>query len=114
MNIPDDTEVIFERYSDSAADFITLDPNNQQVFKQLYRAAKAKLKLRLKLTVIETETKAPVKPKSATVEDEVPATEQATEKAPEPAPQKAPSPAPISAQYFNPYGASCYLSLIHI
>ena len=108
LNIPDDTEVIFERYSDSAADFITLDPNNQQVFKQLYRAAKAKLKLRLKLTVIETETKATVKPKPATVEDEVPATEQATEKAPESTPQKAPSPAPIPPQYFNPYGASCY------
>lgn len=118
LSIPDDTEVIFERYSDSAADFVTLDPNNAQVFKQLNRAAKAKLKLRLKLTVIGTETKAPVKPKPATVEDEVPSIEDTKASTPETTPQKVekaaspvPVPAPVpamAANYYNPYGASCY------
>ncbi|OBT50025.1 hypothetical protein VE04_09509, partial [Pseudogymnoascus sp. 24MN13] len=57
--------------STTAADFVTLDPNNASVYKQLYRAAKAKLKLRLKVTIIDQEDKEPVKPKQATVEDEV-------------------------------------------
>lgn len=60
LNIPADTEAIFERYSDSAADFVTLDPNNVQVYKQLLRAAKAKLRLRLKVTIIEQKDKEPV------------------------------------------------------
>ena len=72
LQIPPSQEAIFERYSDSAADFVTLDPNNASVYKQLYRAAKAKLKLRLKVTIIDQEDKEPVKPKKATVEDEVP------------------------------------------
>ncbi|OBT92409.1 hypothetical protein VE01_09271 [Pseudogymnoascus verrucosus] len=71
LQIPESQEAIFERYSDSAADFVTLDPNNASVYKQLYRAAKAKLKLRLKVTIIDQEDKEPVKPKQATVEDEV-------------------------------------------
>lgn len=37
-----------ERYSDSAAGYVLLDSENQAVYKQLYRAAKAKLKLRIK------------------------------------------------------------------
>ncbi|KAJ5041118.1 uncharacterized protein L3040_005672 [Drepanopeziza brunnea f. sp. 'multigermtubi'] len=69
LSIPATSEAIFERYSDSAATFIVLDPNNASVYKQLYRAAKAKLKLRLKVTVIHKE---PVAPKPATVEDEKP------------------------------------------
>lgn len=72
LQIPSSQEAIFERYSDSAADFVTLDSNNASVYKQLYRAAKAKLKLRLKVTIIDQEDKEPVKPKKATVEDEVP------------------------------------------
>ncbi|KFY63157.1 hypothetical protein V497_02103 [Pseudogymnoascus sp. VKM F-4516 (FW-969)] len=72
LQIPDSQEAIFERYSDSAADFVTLDSNNASVYKQLYRAAKAKLKLRLKVTIIDQEDKEPVKPKKATVEDEIP------------------------------------------
>lgn len=60
---------MFERYSDSAAAFVVLDPNNSAVYKQLYRAAKAKLKLRLKVTIKD---KQPVTPKPATVEDEEP------------------------------------------
>jgi len=70
LNIPPSSEVIFERYSDSAAAFILLDPKSQAVWKQLYRAAKAKLKLRIKVTVKDKEA---VMPKPATVEDEEPA-----------------------------------------
>ncbi|KAL5334182.1 hypothetical protein BJX70DRAFT_391618 [Aspergillus crustosus] len=51
LGIPAETNVIFERYSDSAGSFVHLDGNNPAVFKQLYRAAKAKLKLRIKATV---------------------------------------------------------------
>ncbi|KAL4951969.1 hypothetical protein BDW69DRAFT_196038 [Aspergillus filifer] len=51
LGIPADTNVIFERYSDSASSYVQLDSNNPAVFKQLYRAAKAKLKLRIKATV---------------------------------------------------------------
>ncbi|KAL4805280.1 hypothetical protein BDV18DRAFT_152661 [Aspergillus unguis] len=51
LGIPADTNVIFERYSDSAGSYVQLDSNNPAVFKQLYRAAKAKLKLRIKATV---------------------------------------------------------------
>ncbi|KAH6674313.1 putative next to BRCA1 gene 1 protein [Halenospora varia] len=69
LAIPPSAEAIFERYSDSAAAFVVLDPNNTQVYKQLYRAAKAKLKLRLKVTVKEKEA---VVPKPASVEDEEP------------------------------------------
>lgn len=50
--LPEDQEVLFERYSDSAASYVTLDPTNPAVYKQLYRAAKAKLKLRIKATPI--------------------------------------------------------------
>jgi next-to-BRCA1 protein 1 len=60
---------VFERYSDSAASFVILDPDNTSVYKQLYRAAKAKLKLRLKVTVKEKEQ---IVPRPATVEDEIP------------------------------------------
>ncbi|KAF3087376.1 hypothetical protein TWF569_008395 [Orbilia oligospora] len=56
LAIPEDQDVRFERYSDSAASFVVLDTDNLTVYKQLYRAAKAKLKLRLKATVITPET----------------------------------------------------------
>ncbi|KAK6507243.1 hypothetical protein TWF481_005693 [Arthrobotrys musiformis] len=55
LAIPQDQEVSFERYSDSAASFVVLDTNNSTVYKQLYRAAKAKLKLRLKATIVTPE-----------------------------------------------------------
>lgn len=42
---------MFERYSDSAAAYVTLDSDKPQVYKTLFRAAKAKLKLRLRATV---------------------------------------------------------------
>lgn len=42
---------MFERYSDSSASYVTLDSDKPQVYKTLFRAAKAKLKLRLRATV---------------------------------------------------------------
>lgn len=51
LTIPSDKEVLFERFSDSAGGYITLDQSNPAVFKTLVRAAKAKLKLRLRATV---------------------------------------------------------------
>lgn len=51
LGIPADRQVVFERFSDSAGGYITLDPQNPAVFKTLIRAAKAKLKLKLKVTV---------------------------------------------------------------
>lgn len=44
--------MVFERYSDSAAAYVTLDPANTHVYKTLLRAAKAKLKLRLRAIII--------------------------------------------------------------
>lgn len=63
LQIRDDEQVVFERYSDSAAAYVTLDSNAPAVYKTLFRAAKAKLKLRLRATVpgeqIELPTPAP-------------------------------------------------------
>ncbi|KAH7053129.1 hypothetical protein B0J12DRAFT_739257 [Macrophomina phaseolina] len=56
LNIPSNQEVIFERFSDSAGAYITLDPENPQVYKTLFRAAKAKLKLRLRATIVDEQT----------------------------------------------------------
>jgi next-to-BRCA1 protein 1 len=96
LAIPPTSEAIFERYSDSAASFVVLDPNNTSVYKQLYRAAKAKLKLRLKVTVISVKDKEPVIPKPATVEDEEPTPNEQpaspTFVSPPPAPAAAPEP----------------------
>jgi next-to-BRCA1 protein 1 len=51
LNIPESQAVVFERYSDSAAGYVNLEPNNVQAYKSLYRAAKAKLKLKLRANV---------------------------------------------------------------
>lgn len=51
LQIRDDEQVVFERYSDSAAAYVTLDSSAPAVYKTLFRAAKAKLKLRLRATV---------------------------------------------------------------
>lgn len=53
-------EVIYERYSDSAATFVRLDPSDPAVYKQLYRAAKAKLKLRLRATIVKSSMEVPL------------------------------------------------------
>jgi next-to-BRCA1 protein 1 len=42
--------VVFERYSDSTASYVTLESDKPQIYKTLFRAAKAKLKLRLRAT----------------------------------------------------------------
>lgn len=51
---------MFERFSDSAGSYITLDSNNPSVYKQLYRAAKAKLKLRIKATITDMPSTKPM------------------------------------------------------
>jgi len=51
LQVQPDEEVVFERYSDSAASYVTLDSEKPQVYKTLFRAAKAKLKLRLRATI---------------------------------------------------------------
>jgi next-to-BRCA1 protein 1 len=56
LAIPQTQEVTFERYSDSVARYVTLDPQNTAVYKQLFRAAKAKLKLRIKITTVTAGT----------------------------------------------------------
>jgi next-to-BRCA1 protein 1 len=68
LHIPADAEVVFERYSDSAASFVLLELGNIPIYKQLYRAAKAKSKLKIRVTVKE-QHKTTV-PKPVTVEDE--------------------------------------------
>ncbi|KAF1938540.1 hypothetical protein EJ02DRAFT_457802 [Clathrospora elynae] len=51
LQIRSDEHVVFERYSDSAAAYVTLDADKAHVYKTLFRAAKAKLKLRLRATI---------------------------------------------------------------
>ncbi|MCJ1352571.1 MAG: hypothetical protein MMC33_002555 [Icmadophila ericetorum] len=53
LALPPTKSVVFERYSDSAGTYVTLDSNNPSVYKQLYRAAKAKLKLRIRANIID-------------------------------------------------------------
>jgi next to BRCA1 gene 1 protein len=53
LAIPPNADVKFDRFSDSAGSYITLDSSNPSIYKQLYRAAKAKLKLRLRATIIK-------------------------------------------------------------
>ncbi|KAF2652961.1 hypothetical protein K491DRAFT_718434 [Lophiostoma macrostomum CBS 122681] len=55
LQLTADDEVVFERYSDSAGAYVTLDSDKPQVYKTLFRAAKAKLKLRLKATLVGAE-----------------------------------------------------------
>ncbi|KAH8840355.1 hypothetical protein MCOR27_002476 [Pyricularia oryzae] len=92
---PDNTYLI-ERYSDSAASYVVLDPAYPAVFKQLYRAAKAKQKLKLRITTLNKDTVAekkdelsppPRNARSVTVEDVPEAVPQptATTSAPKPA-----------------------------
>ncbi|KAI5860206.1 hypothetical protein GGS23DRAFT_239547 [Durotheca rogersii] len=76
LHIPVGAVTTFERYSDSAASFVVLDPANISAYKQLYRAAKAKQKLKLRVTTQtrpepETKSTRDVVPKPATVEDEI-------------------------------------------
>ncbi|KAI8630004.1 hypothetical protein F5Y19DRAFT_474950 [Xylariaceae sp. FL1651] len=71
LQIPVDTATVIERYSDSAASFVTLHQSNTAIYKQLYRAAKAKQKLKLRVTTKPIEPVKEVKvPKPVTIEDE--------------------------------------------
>ncbi|KAI1112361.1 hypothetical protein F5Y14DRAFT_422435 [Nemania sp. NC0429] len=73
LQIPIDTAVVIERWSDSATSYVVLHSANTYVYKQLYRAAKAKQKLKLRITTKPTEPIEPVKkeqtPKPVTIED---------------------------------------------
>ncbi|KAF1919023.1 hypothetical protein BDU57DRAFT_490926 [Ampelomyces quisqualis] len=51
LQIKVEEQVVFERYSDSSASYVILDSNTPQVYKTLFRAAKAKLKLRLRASI---------------------------------------------------------------
>ncbi|KAI2625917.1 hypothetical protein GGR54DRAFT_593599 [Hypoxylon sp. NC1633] len=70
LQIPVDTAVTLERYSDSAASYVVLNSANIPAYKQLYRAAKAKQKLKLRVT---TQIKPEVAPKPEAEEDKAPA-----------------------------------------
>lgn len=67
LQVKADEEVVFERYSDSSASYVTLDADKPQVYKTLFRAAKAKLKLRLRATVPGEQTEAPIAPVSPVI-----------------------------------------------
>ncbi|KAF5134078.1 ZZ-type zinc finger-containing protein P35G2.11c [Metarhizium anisopliae] len=67
LQIPTDTKIMIERYSDSAAAFVMLDASNMPVYKQLYRAAKAKSKLKLRVSVLPQSDAS--SPKPVTIED---------------------------------------------
>ncbi|KAI9671945.1 MAG: hypothetical protein M1817_002324 [Caeruleum heppii] len=73
LGVPQNQEVLFERFSDSSASFIPLDSNNPSVYKQLYRAAKAKLKLRIKATVVSSESSEKTTAVPSTASDSSPA-----------------------------------------
>jgi next-to-BRCA1 protein 1 len=59
LQVQPEDEVVFERYSDSAGAYVTLAPDSPQVYKTLFRAAKAKLKLRLRATLVGEDPEAP-------------------------------------------------------
>ncbi|KAF3479899.1 ZZ type zinc finger domain-containing protein [Arthroderma uncinatum] len=57
LNISPETNIVLQRYSDSAGRYLILDSDHPPVYKQLYRAAKAKLKLRIQVDRIQPEQK---------------------------------------------------------
>jgi next-to-BRCA1 protein 1 len=59
---------VFERYSDSSASYVTLDSDKPQVYKTLFRAAKAKLKLRLRASIPGEQLEAPAAAPTASQE----------------------------------------------
>ena len=52
LEVPSDKQLIFERFSDSAASYVGLDSSDYQSYRTLRRAAKAKSKLRIQATTI--------------------------------------------------------------
>ncbi|KAF2125744.1 hypothetical protein P153DRAFT_434186 [Dothidotthia symphoricarpi CBS 119687] len=69
LQLQPDEQVVFERYSDSAGAYVTLDSDKPQVYKTLFRAAKAKLKLRLKATIPGEEVELPAPAPPAAVQE---------------------------------------------
>lgn len=71
LELAEDVDALFERYSDSAGAYIVLDRANLSVYKQLGRAAKAKQKLKIRVTTRRpaVEEEATHGPKPASVED---------------------------------------------
>lgn len=67
LQVPASENIVFERYSDSAGAYVVLDSNKPQVYKTLFRAAKAKLKLRLRATIPSDEEPVPPTPTPAPV-----------------------------------------------
>lgn len=72
LQVQPDEQVVFERYSDSAASYVTLDADKPQVYKTLFRAAKAKLKLRLKATIPGDSFETPLQAPPALSQEHVP------------------------------------------
>ncbi|UKZ77871.1 hypothetical protein TrVFT333_005597 [Trichoderma virens FT-333] len=114
LHIPLETQVIIERYSDSASAFVVLDSNNLPVYKQLYRAAKAKSKLKLRVSVPQLEPKTP--PKPVTVEDEpeasVAETYESTEKITPTESDESPSTAEPATEMPMPSAAPSSITLL--
>lgn len=111
LQIPPATNAVLERYSDSAATFVVLDPNNVSVYKQLFRAAKAKQKLKLRVTTTKAEQPEAEQgpreaggPKPVTVEDEPEA--PVAEKQKEPDTTVEPTAPQPTSQYSTPAPAS--------
>lgn len=62
LQIPSSQRLQLERFSDSNASFMVLDPANRSSYKQLARAAKAKGKLRMRATAIDEPQEMEIKP----------------------------------------------------
>jgi next-to-BRCA1 protein 1 len=73
LQVLEDEELIVERYSDSAGAYVTLDADKPQIYKTLFRAAKAKLKLRLRAHVPGDQFEQPLPPPPAAAPAAAPA-----------------------------------------
>jgi next-to-BRCA1 protein 1 len=73
LQVLEDEELIVERYSDSAGAYVTLDADKPQIYKTLFRAAKAKLKLRLRAHVPGDQFEPPMPPPPAAAPAAAPA-----------------------------------------
>lgn len=94
---------MMERYSDSAARYVHLDPKNASIYKQLYRAAKAKSKLKIRASIEAVTEAVPEEPVAAPameaepeVASQVPATDIPEEQVPETTQEAEQSPVEIS------------------
>ncbi|KAK2741348.1 hypothetical protein FQN57_005632 [Myotisia sp. PD_48] len=69
LSITPGVEILIERYSDSAGNYVKLESENHAVYKQLYRAAKAKLKLRISVSQVQPVPPPPPPPAYAVEEE---------------------------------------------